>query len=433
MPLFLRIALLKVTLILICLNFSAHPIFSQIPESESLKNIILIPDRIFDGEQMRTGWAVWVQGETIKAVGPKNTITIPEDAEIPDLTGTTLLPGLIEGHAHILLHPYNETSWNDQVLVESEAERVARATVHAKNTLLAGFTTIRDLGSEGAGYADVGIKTAIEKGIIPGPRMIVAGRAIVTTGSYGPRGFAPNVTVPLGAEPADGYDDLIRVVRDQIGKGADVIKVYADYRWGTQREARPTFTLTELKTIVEVANSSGRQVVAHAATEEGMRRATLAGVATIEHGDGGTKEVFELMKEKGVALCPTLAAGDAILQYRGWKKGTDPEPVRITQKKKSFKAALEAGVTICAGGDVGVFTHGDNIRELVMMVEYGMSNIDVLKSTTSQNAITFNLADRIGFIKKGLLADLIVVDGNPATEMEALRKIQMVMKGGKRF
>jgi imidazolonepropionase-like amidohydrolase len=386
------------------------------------------PDRVFDGEKMHTNWQVLVEGNKIKAVG--SNINIPNEAKIVDLKGTTLMPGMIEGHAHILLHPYNEVGWNDQVLKQSITERVVRATVHAKNTLLAGFTTIRDLGSEGAEYADVGIKKSIEKGIIPGPRMLVAGKAIVTTGSYGPKGFAPHVKVPLGAEEADGQDHLIKVVRDQIGKGADVVKVYADYRWGPNGEAMATFTQAELNLIVEVANSSGRPVVAHAATPEGMKRATLAGVQTIEHGDGGTKEVFELMAAKGVALCPTIAAGDAISQYRGWNKATDPEPKRVKNKRKTVKLALDAGVPIVAGGDVGVYTHGTNAIELELMVDYGMTTASVLKAVTAGNAKLLNLKD-LGELKEGKLADIIAVEGNPMTDIKNLRKVKMVMKDGK--
>ena len=393
---------------------------------------LLEPDRVFDGENMHDGWAVLVDGKTIAAAGPKSSIKLPGDrsTEVVPLPGCTLLPGLIEGHSHLLLHPYDETSWNDQVLVESQAERVARATVHARNTLLAGFTTVRDLGSEGAGYADVGLKQAIEKGVIPGPRMLVAGPAIVATGSYGPKGFASHVEVPLGAEEADGTDDLTKAVRRQIGNGVDIVKVYADYRWGPNGEAMPTFSLEELRLMVETAASSGRPVVAHASTPEGMRRAILAGVKTIEHGDEGTAEIFQLMKEKGVALCPTLAAGDAVSQYRGWQKGSQPEPPRIVQKRKSFAQALAAGVTICAGGDVGVFTHGDNVRELELMVEYGMKPLDVLRSATSVNARVFGLGEKLGFVKPGLLADLIAVEGNPATNIGHLRSIKMVMKAG---
>lgn len=394
------------------------------------KRYLLRPDRVFDGREVHENWAVLVEGNLIRSAGPSRDIVPVAGDEVLDLPGCTLLPGLIEGHAHILLHPYNETSWNDQVLVESEAERVVRATVHARETLFAGFTTIRDLGSEGAGYADVGIKAAIEKGIVPGPRMLVSGRALVATGSYGPKGFAPHVEAPLGAEAADG-DGLIRATRDQIGKGADFIKVYADYRWGPTGEAQPTFTLEEMKTIVSVANSSGRPVVAHASTPEGMRRAVLAGVETIEHGDGGTREVFDLMREKGVALCPTLAAGDAITQYRGWKKGQEPDPPRIQQKKQSFRMALEAGLEICAGGDVGVFPHGDNVRELEMMVEYGMPAFDVVRAVTGVNARLFHLEDRLGKIEPGMLADLLVVEGRPDERISDLRQVRLVMKDGK--
>src|SRR5207237_6328540 len=201
-----------------------------------------------------------------------------------------------------------------------------------RNTLLAGFTTIRDLGTEGAGYADVGLRQAVEQGIIPGPRMLVVTKAIVATGSYGPKGYAAEWRVPQGAEEADG-DSLVRVVRDQIGHGADWIKVYADYRWGARGDAAPTFSQQELTTIVDTARSSGRPVVAHSTTAEGMRRSVLAGVETIEHGDAGTPDVFKLMAEKNVALCPTLAAGDATAQYAGWQKGSAPEPPGLSSKR----------------------------------------------------------------------------------------------------
>lgn len=403
--------------------FFVGAIFAQAPK-------LLVPDRVFDGEVMREDWAVLVEGAYISAIGPLGDFPIPLEAERMELPDLTLMPGMIEGHSHILLYPYNQTPWNDQVLVESAAERVARATVHLDKTLQAGVTTMRDLGSEGAGYADVGLKQAVEKGIIPGPHLLVAGPAIVATGSYGPKGFAPHVRVPLGAEVADGYDDLIRVTREQIGKGVDVVKVYCDYRWGPNGEARPTFTQDELELIVKVANSSGRPVVAHAATAEGMRRATLAGVQTIEHGDGGTPDVFALMAERGVALCPTLAAPDAILQYRGWKKGEEPEPERLQRKRTSFAQALEAGVPIVAGGDVGVYEHGDNVREWELMVDYGMSTLDVLRAITAGNADLLDLDDR-GRVRRGKLADLIGVEGRPEKNISDLRRVRMVMKAGK--
>ncbi len=389
---------------------------------------LLVPDRVFDGQDMHEGWGVVVEGEHIQAVGPLDTVANSLMDRIA-LPGTTLMPGLIEGHAHVLLHPYNETSWNDQVLKESHAERAIRAAVHAERTLMAGFTTLRDLGSEGALYADVGVKMAIEKGVIPGPRLLVAGPAIVATGSYGPKGFHPEVGQPLGAHAADGRDDLIRETREQIGHGADFIKVYADYRWGPSGEAMPSFTLEELTLMQEVTASSGRPLVAHAATEEGMRRAILAGVETIEHGDGATEEIFRMMADRGVVWYPTLAAVEAISGYGGWRKGQDPDPPRIALKKRIFRQAMALGVSIGMGGDVGVYPHGENAWEMELMVEYGMSELEVLRATTSLNADTFHLDDR-GRIAAGLMADLVAVEGNPLDDISAVRDVRLVMKGG---
>jgi imidazolonepropionase-like amidohydrolase len=392
--------------------------------------LLLLPDHVFDGEAMHTGWVVLVKNKMIIAAGEAATIKPDGLYKTIELKGTTLLPGLIEGHSHLFLHPYNETKWDEQVLNESRAERTARAVVHANKTLLAGFTTVRDLGTEGSDYDDVGLKTAIEKGIIPGPRMIVATRAIVATGSYGPKTKNTDNELIKGAAEADGVEALIKETRTQIGRGADLVKVYADYRWGLNKTAQPTFTLEELKTVVAVAASAGRKVVAHASTEEGMRRSILAGISTIEHGDNATAEIFDLMIKNKVAYCATLSAAEATSEYDGWKKGTSPEPSRITVKKKSLSLALQKGVTICFGGDVGVYAHGDNAREMEAMVAYGMKPMDVLKSATSVNADVFGYGDKIGRIKKGLLADLVAVTGDPTSNVSDVRKIVLVMKDG---
>lgn len=391
---------------------------------------LLKPARVFDGDAMHEGWAVVVRGARIESVGPAANLAAPNTTTV-DLPGTTLMPGLIEAHSHVLLHPYNETSWNDQVAHETSALRIARATVSLKATLDAGFTTIRDLGTEGVGYADVGLRQAVQQSIIAGPRMLVAGRAIVATGTYGPKGYPSEWAAPQGAEEADG-NDLIRVVRDQAGKGADWIKIYGDYRAGPSGEATPTFSQDEMNLMVSTAKSIGRPVSVHASTPEGMRRAILAGAETIEHGDGGTAEVFKLMAERNVALCPTLAAGDATSQYGGWKKGVDPEPAGIRRKRDSFKLALNAGVTIASGSDVGVFSHGDNARELELMVAYGMKPIDAVRAATSVDAKVMHLETQIGRVASTFLADLIAVDGDPTVDISALRKIKLVMKAGQR-
>ena len=386
-------------------------------------------DRVFDGENMQTDWAVVVKGKEIIAAGPAGQLKPPAGAQVIRKPGTTLMPGLIEGHSHLLLYPYNVTDWDTQVLKETDSYRTARATVHARNTLMAGFTTARDLGTEGAGYSDVALKRAINEGIIPGPRLMVAGRAIVSTGSYGPKGYDHDMDIMLGAEPADG-NDLIRVVRDQIGKGADFIKVYADYRWGRDGEDQPSFTLDELKLVNEVTRSSGRVLVCHAKSKEAIRRAVMAGAETIEHGDFIDLETGKLMKEHGVTYFPTIAAVDMISQYRGWKKGSLPEPERVTVKKKSFREALASGVAIGMGGDVGVFPHGENVLEMELMVEYGMDPLRVLRAATSVNAKAFHLEHQLGAIRPGLLADLVLVSGDPSKNISDLRKVRFVMKDG---
>jgi imidazolonepropionase-like amidohydrolase len=392
--------------------------------------ILLRPARVFDGvnPSPHEGWMVSIDGDRIIAVGP-NVIT-PAGARVIDLPGTTLLPGLIEGHSHLFLHPYDETLWDDQVLHEPLALRTARAVVHAERTLMAGFTTERDLGTEGAGFADVGLEKAINQGIVPGPRLLVATKAIVARGAYGPKGFEPGLAIPQGAQEVAGADDIVKAVREQIAGGADLIKFYADYHWGSNEPTRVTLSQAELNAGIAAAHDAGRLVAVHATTAEGMRRAILAGADTNEHGYGGTADVFKLMHDRGTALCATIAASEAYARYFEKWNGQEPAPESVQENRRSFRLAMQAGVPICMGGDVGVYTHGQNWLEMAAMQRAGMPAAQVLIAATSGNAKIFRLSDR-GQVKPGLLADLVAVDGDPTRDVFAVRNVRLVMKGGK--
>jgi imidazolonepropionase-like amidohydrolase len=393
--------------------------------------LLLTGARVLDasGDRLLSGTDLLVVNGRIAAVGPAGSLTAPAGAVRVDLAGLTLIPGLIDLHSHLLLHPYDETPWDDQVLKEPLELRTIRATVAARATLEAGFTTVRDLGTEGAGFADVALRDAIARRMIPGPRMFVATRALVASGAYGPAGFDPRWEIPKGAQVVDGPDAVRRAAREQIAAGADWIKVYADYRRRPGGPSTATFTQEEMAAAVEEARTAGLPAAAHASTAEGMRRAILAGVATIEHGTGATDEVLALMKQRGVVLCPTLAASEALARYAGWKPG-QPEPERLRDSHQMFARALKIGVTIANGSDVGVFTHGENAREIELMVAFGMPPKDALKAATATAAAVLGRGKDLGRLAPGYVADLVALRGDPLADVSVLRHPVLVIKDG---
>jgi imidazolonepropionase-like amidohydrolase len=395
---------------------------SAAPAQTNTQPLVLRPARVWVGGAAppHEGWIVAVADGRITAVGPEASVQRPANAREIVLQNVTLTPGLIDAHTHLLLRAYSIETWDDQVLRDSEATRVIRAVGAAHDTLLAGFTTIRDLGTEGAGYADVSLRRAAESGGMLGPRMFVVTRAIVARGAYAPRrtGFRPDIDLPQGAQEVSGEAEVVAAVREQMAHGADWIKLYADYRFGNSSESRPTFTQAELAAAVGTAHDAGLRVAVHAVTDEGMRRAVLAGVDTIEHGYNGSAETFRLMARRHVALVPTLAAADTVRR---------PDSAGFAH---AFRLALAAHVTIGSGSDAGVFAHGQNARELELMVENGMTPTQAMIAATSTDAAILNRAGYLGIIAPGAEADLAGFIGDPTRDITALRNVAIVVSRG---
>jgi imidazolonepropionase-like amidohydrolase len=380
-----------------------------------------------EGARWLDGQDVVIEGDRITDIAP--TGSFKGTAHRIDAAGMYVIPGLIDLHTHLLLHPYNEATWNDQVLKESLELRTVRATAQARATVAAGFTTIRELGTEGAGFADVALRDAGNQGIIVAPRIFASTRAIVATGCYGPAGFDPRWVVPKGAQEASGPEAVRLAVREQIAAGADWVKLYTDYRRYPGSPATPTFALDEIRAGVEEARSAGKPVAAHATTDEGIRRAVEAGVNTIEHGYGASRETLQLMKDRGITLCPTMAAAEAVSLYAGWKSEQPPPPA-IKASRDSFKMAREIGVKIACGSDAGVFAHGTNARELELMVDSGMSPGEAVRSATLVAAGVLNRSD-LGRLAKGAAADAVVLRADPLADIGALRKVAAVVARGR--
>lgn len=374
-----------------------------------------------DGASWRDDVVVDLLGRTIVAVRPAAEVEPGALLGQPSFPDGYVVPGLIDLHTHLFLRPYDQVSWDDQVLKDPLELRTIFAVQAAAATLRAGFVAVRDLGTEGAGYADAVLRDAIARRVTPGPLVFASTRALVATGCYGPNlAAAPD---RKGAQVVDGETEMRRAVREQIAGGAQWIKVYADYRRAPGQAPTPTFTLAELQAACDEAATAGLPVAAHATTDEGIRRAVLAGVRTIEHGTQASDATLRAMVERDVVLCPCLAANEAIARYAGHR---GPVAERLNVARVTFKRALAAGVRVACGSDAGVFAHGDNARELELMVEYGMAPAHALAAATAAAAAVL-ARDDLGRIRPHAAPGLVVLAGDPLRDIAAVRRVTAVI------
>lgn len=394
------------------------------------KVVLIKAGRLIDvrGGRTLTGQSILVEGDRIKQVGAN--LTAPDGARVIDLSGSTVLPGLIDNHTHVLLQgDVTAADYDVQLLKESIPYRAIRATVAVRTALMNGFTTLRDLETEGAMYADVDIKTAINRGIIPGPRMFVATRAFAATGTYPLLGYSWELRMPEGVQIVDGADAIRRAVREQVKYGADWIKYYSDRQYFMKNGALHSmvnFTDEEAGAMVTEAHRLGRKVAAHAMGREGIESALHAGVDTIEHGDGLDEEMIDLMVRRGVYWCPTIYVGVWVAEGRPpiWNNMRDLEAV-------AFGKALKKGVKISFGTDVGGFAWTENqAKEFTYMVKYGMTPMQAIQSATTVGAQLLDQQDKLGAIEAGKFADIIAVSGDPLKDVTELQRVKFVMKGG---
>ncbi len=427
---------LSATLLLILsLALSAYP--STPSPNQTPPRIAIRCGQLIDG-QSRVPIAnavILIEGERIKQVGQVGTnLSIPSDAQVIDLSRATVLPGLIDNHTHILLQgDITAEDYDQQLLKESIPYRAIRATAAVRTALMNGFTAMRDLETEGAMYADVDVKTAINRGIIPGPRMFVATRAFAPTGMYPLQGYSWELKVPEGVQIVDGADNIRRAVREQVKYGADWIKYYSDRRYYIKDGALHSwvnFTDEEAKAIVDEAHRLGRKIAAHAMGREGIESALRAGVDTIEHGDGLDEELMDLMVKRGVYWCPTIFVGVYVAEGRA-AAGAPIWLKMVELEAQAFAKALKKGVKISYGTDAGGYAWTVNqAKEFSYLVKYGMTPMQAIQSATSVAAALLGEQDNFGTISAGKFADIIAVGGDPLKDITELERVNFVMKGG---